>query len=413
MKIAITHMSSDRNKGDFAILAATVAAFRRASPGCELTAISAELARADGARAETRLTRSLGVDIVPTPVPSRRALGRGSIRWVARLFAAEISLAAVRIAGRRAVRYLPAPDRRLFECFYAADLVVAKGGSYLHSRGGPNEVLYLLRMLYPLRAALAARRPLRVLGVSVGPFRPRPMAGIAARVLRRCKSIHVREDISQSTCRESLGIEVEFVPDLAFLLDPQEPARPGEAAIGFTVREYGFPESTDPAAASDRYRRAIVKAIDELHRREPGLRVVFIPQVLDDVPIGAEIRGKLAHPERAEVLETDLSPEELMAVYGGLELLVATRLHSAILAIDAGTPPIHLVYEREKGLGVMRRLGLEEWTMRADALDGDELVRRILSLRAGRNQVRAQLQAALPLLRAEIRAAVADVVSAA
>jgi polysaccharide pyruvyl transferase WcaK-like protein len=109
----------------------------------------------------------------------------------------------------------------------------------------------------------------------------------------------------------------------------------------------------------------------------------------------------------------NLSPEELMAVYGGLELVVATRLHSVILSVDAGTPPLHLVYEREKGVGIMRRLGLEEWAMMAGTLDGADLTRRILELRARQRDVRAHIRAVTPPMRAEIRAVVADVVSAA
>ncbi len=413
MNIAITHMSSDRNKGDFAILAATVSAFRDASPGCAVTAVSAELARIDGERAETGLTRALGIGIVPTPVPSRRAFGRGSIFWIARLLTAELALAAVRVGGHRVVPYLRQRDRQLFACLFEADLVVAKGGSYLYSRGGLRSVLYLWRMLYPLRAALAARRPPLLLGVSVGPFRPRLTAGLAARVLRRCQRVYVREEISLAKCRDSLGVAAELIPDVAFLFEgvPTKPATKG--VIGFTVREYGFPEAADPAEARNRYRKGIVSAIDELLRREAGLRIVFVPQVLDDIAIGAEFRRQMEQPDRAQVLDSDLSPSELMAVYGSVEIVVATRLHSAVLAIDAGTPPIHLVYEREKGVGVMRRLGLEEWTMMADALDGAELARRIMELRARQREVREHIHAVMPQLRAEIRAVVADVASAA
>lgn len=413
LNIAITHMSSDRNKGDLAILSATVAAFRGASPGCVITAISAELASVDGDPAETGLTRALGIEVLPTPVPSRRVFNGGTLRWLVRLLVAELTLVAVRMGGPRVLPYLRSRDRRLFACLFGAQLVVAKGGSYLYCRGRLREVLYLWRMLYLLRAALAARRPLWLLGVSVGPLRPRPLSGLVARVLRRCRQVYVREEISLTTCRDSLGIPAKLIPDVAFLFEtePAEPQRSG--VIGFTVREYDFPETADPIEARRRYRSGLISAIDEVLRREPGLRVVFVPQVLDDIAMGAALRAQLEQPDRAQVLDADLSPEDLMAIYGSLELVVATRLHSVILSVDAGTPPLHLVYEREKGVGIMRRLGLEDWTMTAGALDGAELTQRIMELRSRQREIRAHLRAVTPRLRAEIRAVVADVVSAA
>jgi polysaccharide pyruvyl transferase WcaK-like protein len=374
-------MSSDRNKGDLAILAATVAAIRGAAPRCTITAISAELATVSSDPAETGLTRGLGIEVLPTPVPSRRAFGGGTIRWLTRLLIAELALAAVRVGGARVLPYLRPPDRQLFACLLGTDIVVAKGGSYLYCRGKIREFMYLWRMLYPLRAALAANRPLWVLGVSVGPLRPRLTSRLVARVLRRCRRVYVREEISQARCRDLLGIPSEVIPDIAFLFD-QVPALPATGVIGFTVREYDFPEADDPEEARRRYRTSIVDAINEVLRREPGLRVVFVPQVVDDIATGAALRSQLEQPDRAEVMADNLSPEELMAVYGGLELVVATRLHSVILSVDAGTPPLHLVYEREKGVGIMRRLGLEEWAMMAGTLDGADLTRRILELRA-------------------------------
>jgi polysaccharide pyruvyl transferase WcaK-like protein len=406
-------MSSDRNKGDLAILAATVAAFREAAPGCAVTAISAELARIDGDTADTGLTRALGIELVPTPVPSRRAYESGSVWWILRLLVAELALAAVRVGGPQVLPYLRPPDQRLFKCLFEAELVVAKGGSYLYCRGGLREVLYLWRMLYLLRAALVARRPLSLLGVSVGPLRPRLMAGVVSRVLRRCRQVYVREELSLSTCRDLLGVMAKVVPDIAFLFDPEPTRSPRGGLIGFTVREYDFPGAADPIEARGRYRSGVVSAINLVLRSEPGVRIVFVPQVLDDIATGVALRAQLEQPDRAQVLDTDLSPQALMGIYASLELVVATRLHSVILSVDAGTPPLHLVYEREKGIGIMRRLGLEEWTMMAGALDGAELAQRILDLRARQNEIRAHIRAVTPPLRAEIRAVVADVLSAA
>jgi polysaccharide pyruvyl transferase WcaK-like protein len=413
LSIVITHMSSDRNKGDLAILAATVAAFRGVTPGCSITAVSAELARVDGDPTETGFTRALGIDVLPTPVPSRRVFREGPIAWILRLLAAELALIAVHLGGPRVLPYLRPRDRSLFQCLFEAQMVVAKGGSYLYCRGGLRDGLYLWRMLYPLRAALAARRPLWMLGVSVGPLHAKLARALVARIMRRCRGVYVREEISLATCRDTLKVTAELIPDIAFLFDPESSGAPRDGAIGFTVREYDFPEAANPLEARRRYRSGVVGAIDEVLRRKPGLRVVFVPQVLDDIATGAALRAQLKQPELAQVLDTNLSPDELMTIYGSLDLVVATRLHSVILSVDAGTPPLHLVYEKEKGVGIMRRLGLEEWTMMAGLLNVDELTERILNLLARQDEIRAHIRTVTPPLRAEIRAIVANIVAAA
>jgi polysaccharide pyruvyl transferase WcaK-like protein len=412
MRIVVTHMSSDRNKGDLAILTATVGALRQARPGARITLVSAELPSGAVPPAETRFSAELGAAILGTPVPSLRRHGRRAGSWLLRLARAELSLLTVRLLGRRGLGLVPRRDWPFFQELLAAELVVAKGGSYLYSRGGLSEVLYVWRMLYPLRAALAARRPPVLLGVSLGPFRPRFTRLLARRVLRQCRMVYVREELSGETASSVLGLaQVRSVPDFALLLEsPAGPAL-GVWTIGFTVRDYSFPEAAAPAESRRAYTAALVKAVDELLAEDPQVRIVFVPQVLDDIAVARELHASFRQPARVEVLKGDLPIEQLLRVYAGIEVMVATRLHSAILAAVAGTPVVHLVYDRQKGLGVMARLGLEEWTLPADALDGQTLAAAIRRLRGERERVVAHLAQRVPELRAELRTALAELVS--
>lgn len=408
-------MSSDRNKGDFAILAATIQGIRRLRPDSELTAISAELPTGAQFSGDTvRLTQQLDLKIIGTPVPSLRAHGGGRLGWLGRLLRGELSLLAIRL-GRGGLAAIPQRDRTFFRALREADVVIAKGGSYLYSHGGLSEMLYLWRMVYPLRAAIAVGRPPTLLGVTLGPFRPAVTALLARRVLRRCSAVYVREEISAETAHAVLGLSAERVisiPDIAFSIDHEsrgaESARP---LIGLTVRDLPVHGTRNVEAQRCNYEDAIVAAGERLLVGDPAMSLVFIPQVLDDVALGLRLRKRFSDPARVDVIQQDLSVQELIEIYASLTALVATRLHSAILSAVAGTPIIHLVYEREKGLGIMASLGLEQWTMSSADLDGVSLARLILRLLRESEQVRVHLAARVPELRTEVNSAFEQVLA--
>jgi colanic acid/amylovoran biosynthesis protein len=306
------------------------------------------------------------------------------------------------------LKLVPSRDRPFFEALRHADVVIAKGGSYLYSHGGASEILYLWRMLYPLRAALAAGRRPSVFGVTLGPFEPSFTARLAARVLGRCEAVYVREELSAETARGLLRLPpstVVSIPDVAFSYESSARPTVDRYAIGFTVRSLPTHGAPTIEAAQRRYEEAIVAAGERQLAADPALKLVFVPQVLDDVGLGVRLRERFSDPSRVEVIEDDLAPDDLMAIYSSLELLVATRLHSAILAAVSGTPIIHLVYEREKGIGVMARLGLERWTRLSQELDGEDLARLIEKLRSESEEVRAHLTVRVPALRAEVEGA--------
>lgn len=398
MRIALTHMSSDRNKGDYAILSATAGALRDVAPGAVITAVSAELPHTALDRpADTRLTRALGCEIVGTPVPSLRAFAGPPARWALKLIRAELLVWARRIVGERALVLVSRADREFFRTLAGADVVVAKGGSYLHSLGGLGEAIYLWRMLYPLRIAHAYRRKTVLLGVSFGErysFLTRAMLRTALRSRAR---IYVREPLSLAFARSELGIadeDLRLIPDVAFLTaGAQLPERPAGAPlrIGVTVRRSRFPDAA-PELAWERYKQALERVLGELLRAHPRARISFIPQVLEDIPPARDIAAALQCPERVEAIDADLSLDELLALYAGLDLLIGTRLHSIILAAVTGTPFVHIVVERSKSDGTLQMLGMESAGVPYDGITDRDLTRAVQHALAHRDEISGRLR---------------------
>lgn len=382
-RVVITHMSRDGNRGDLAILTATVQRIRDLAPSARITVLSAELA-ADGAwqDEDSRQTRALGVDLLGANAPALRAFPGGRVGWCLRLARAELSIWLVRLLGRRALRLLGPPDRALFSALLDADLVVTKGGSFLHTYDRWRDLLYLWRMVYPLRAAAAARRAAVPIGISIGPFRSRAGGRLAARALRRSPRLYVREATSPRIAA-ALDIEPErahLIPDVALALDPpadRAPLHPvGGPLLGLALRALPSRGLGIDSRERDRYRGAVLDASRSFLARHRDGEVCLIPQAAEDAAFEAGIADELSSP-RVRLAELDGSLDQLLATYAGLDLLVASRLHAVLLALLAGTRTFHIACESQKSFGTMALLGLDDAVVEVGRLSGAGLTEEI------------------------------------
>jgi len=286
--------------------------------------------------------------------------------------------------------------------FAWADLCVSAGGGYLWEDGRWGVRFSLAHRLVVLRAARRAGLPLVMFSQSIGPFRSRLVARAVARELRHAALVLVREERSLETCR-TLGVaRVELCDDAAFALRPPSspPAglpRVAPGTIGVTV--IGELPGVD-RGGHEAYLRALASALAEA-ALEAGAPVAVISQVSahagdDDLEVCGRLVGLLGDAGVAAGLHdlSESSEEALAAFYGRLRLVVATRLHSGILALCAGTPVIALGY-LPKTDGVFARLGRSDLVLEAAGLEPAALaalVRRALAEEEGIvEHVRARL----------------------
>jgi polysaccharide pyruvyl transferase WcaK-like protein len=415
VRIVITHMSRDTNRGDFAILAALSRLFKSARPEVEITAASVELEQAGlHEPLDTGLTRSLGCDVVGTPVPSRGNFHGSALWWALRLGQAEGVLWAAKMLGPRAFRMMPKNTWPFFDALAEADVVVAKGGSYLHVLGGWRDLIFLWRMLYPIRVARALEQEITLVGISIGEFE----APVANRLMRSALNggvrVWVREEISLRRAREMLNIAPEMlrlIPDVAFSTEISDglirDARVGKAGrrIGVTVRLHRFSKQGRDTGR-ERYVGALTEALRQLLEDDESTTVIFIPQVSEDLPLARQVAGRIGIPARVEVIEAELDIGELLFIYSTLDLLIGARLHSVILAATVGVPAVHVIYEASKSYGTLELLGMSEFGIDYDRIDAVSLValaERVLELQP---KICEDLSARVGEMRAEIKDAV-------
>jgi colanic acid/amylovoran biosynthesis protein len=212
-------------------------------------------------------------------------------------------------------------------------------------------------------------------------------------------------------------------PDLAFAFEAD---RRGAVAgdivamprpvLGVTVREWAFPEchgQTEKRAKRASYLDGIVAACGSFHARHGG-SILVIPQARgpgrfeDDRAISRELVEHLAGAISGEFVSLaavaeDAPPQHVLGLVASVDVMLATRFHSAIFACLAGKPFLAVGYQ-PKTAGIMAMLGLEEVAVPIGEVSAERLSPLVETLvRDGQSIVETRIRPATVRLAAEVR----------
>ncbi|NWG00233.1 MAG: polysaccharide pyruvyl transferase family protein [Thermoanaerobaculaceae bacterium] len=408
MRVVLLNTHSVLNSGDAAIVVAEIELLRELLGDVQITATSRT------PQQDAAFFRELRATVLPPllPAPSVwRTVGE-------QLAGCMGNLAALHM------------KRRLVHAIARADLVISSGGGYFFS----NRKLLPGPMFWQAygHVFVAQRLGKRVLFApqSFGPFADPLSVKLVRRLLQhpRVVAVLVREASSLELLRAlpanaALGKRIALCPDLAFVFPSPVPSsvRPDGArgrapVLGVTVREWSFPECS--AAERDRKRAAYLHAVTEaclaFHRSQQG-SICILPQARgpgrfeDDRAMARELHHRLvsaipaAHVTLAE-LAPDLPPQGVLRLVAGTDLLLATRLHSAIFACLAGRPFLAIGYQ-PKTAGIMSMLGLEDCSIPMGAVTAERLTATLQRLvLEGPSLVERRIRPATARLAAQARA---------
>jgi polysaccharide pyruvyl transferase WcaK-like protein len=382
VKVLIVNAYSARNRGDGMIVSQMVRLFRER--GCDVKVMSDD--PRDGDRYDVERLEPLA------PI------------WPS----ADGGPSKLAIAGRMA-RDLIHP--RALGPFRWADVCVSAGGGYLYDDGSRTARLNAVRRLLPLRAARGVGTPVVLFSQSIGPFRSPAWRSLVAGELRRAQLVIVREELSLAAAR-AMGLRPELCDDVAFTLKPAAPPRTAPTVpagtVGVTVMN-ALPgvDADGHRRYADALRDGLIAALRAARRPVAVISQVSAHAGDDDVTEGERLRAALAGAGLdARFMDLgDAGDEEVSAFYGRLDLVVASRLHSGILALCAGTPIVALSY-LPKTDGVLARLGLERWVLPAAGLDAPRLTSTLAEALAAAGSLRADVAERLPAVRESARRAV-------
>lgn len=264
------------------------------------------------------------------------------------------------------------------------DLVVGVGGGYLRA-GTPVELLKSALVMGPqLWAASRSRTPSVYLPQSIGPARFGTRR-VLTRLLRDIDVVMVRDD---RTFLEVAGPTLVRTPDLA-------------AASIADARKAGTTVEPRP-----------VLSIRSVHGRiNPDIYALAERMTPYDGYIQSTIGGNDDRPASATLSPArTLERSELMGAGNAPRVVVAVRLHAALMALAAGHYVVHLAYER-KGFGAFDDLGIAPWVHRVNGFDVDTVATQVADL-LNDAAVRDDYDARLMNSSARIRDARADIVLA-
>ena len=252
--------------------------------------------------------------------------------------------------GIRAVNRLALPA--VWQALRGADLFISGGGSLLQDVTGLGSVPYYLGLM---RLAKLAGARTMMLGQGVGPLGLPTSRWLVGRTVRGLDAVTVRDEDSRALLvrcgvpRER--IELTADPVLALAPAPVASAEAIWRRLGLDAGRATIAVSVRPW--SSWYERQLKAFSAVLAQRAAAwdAQILLLPfHRPDDEPLVEELRYCLetrpeAHRPHVAVLEEALTPQDMMAVLGRVELLIGMRLHALIMAAAMATPSFGIVYD--------------------------------------------------------------------
>lgn len=403
VQIFLQNVHSDFNAGDLALSRVTVKQLQENFPNCQIT-----LSMND--------PKSYTGDLQVIGSYFNWAMTYHQWHWHRLAWLGPASLIPVltkRFFGKAWFGLTPRGLRDWLSAFIRADLIVSTAGGFFYSSG---HGLTLLLTSYSLILAILAGKPLYIFPQSIGPFKFFWERPLARWIYSRARIVMTREPISADNLSDC-GLPRQAVivlPDIAFGFKGAEkdvgqawlvaqgidPAK-DRPLLGMTVMDWAaFNKHFDN---QKQYEDAILAAIRYFVTQYGG-RVLLLPQVWgptkeeDDRLTALQLAERLPELGKAVIAIRDpLSPELLQAIFGEMDLVIGTRMHSNIFASTRCVPVIPIGY-LHKTLGIARMAGLDEWVIDIEEVDAEILVHKLTALWEQRHRVREHLRCTIPVL---------------
>jgi colanic acid/amylovoran biosynthesis protein len=288
------------------------------------------------------------------------------------------------------------------EEYASADLIVSSGGTYL------VEHYDLDSKIFDLMTAVLLRKPLVLYTQSLGPFLTTRHRNYLRAVFQHAAAVLLRDELSREHIRQ-LNVSndnLHVTADAAFALaDPQRwraPVRTGERLqVAVSVREWAHFRTVPATEGQARYAEAIGALITHLVRHHRA-QIVFlstcqgIPEYwADDSRLAARLTAALpADVTQHVTVDSGFhSPGTLLDRLGGFDLVISTRMHLAILALNAGIPALTIAYEF-KSLELFQELGHRRLSHDIESITPEALIRSVNDVLADLEGLRDSLRQA-------------------
>jgi len=310
--------------------------------------------------------------------------------------------------------------RATIQAYLEANLVVSVPGGYFYSYGRGRA---LINIAFSMSLAHFSGQPLYLFPQSFGPLQFQWEHWLAGWLLSHSRLVMAREAQSYEQLA-NWGIPISkchILPDSAFAYkgDPPDYAlnwlhsqginpQTDRPMLGITMLDWGaqYPGFQNQEA----YENAIAAAI-KYFIAQLGGRVLLLPQSCGPTPAEDDRLPASRVAKRVSHLGTSvfqailpLSPGLLYSVYGQLDLLIGTRMHSNIFALSQGVPVIAIGY-LHKTLGIAQSAGIKDWVVDIQQINEACLIEKLSDLWSVRSKIREDLRGRMPAIQQKSREA--------
>lgn len=299
--------------------------------------------------------------------------------------------------------FLTSDKKRTLQLFKQADVAIVKGGGFLHAKSGITETYKIYFFLYHIKLAISMGIPVLVMPNSYGPFDSNITRKMIRKTLKKCALLTARESVSYDVLKSQCALESWVTMDLGAYLEKDEEfdafgylkqkhiVLSGHKNVVITVRPYRFPGKDNPEMLYKNYIESIVSLIVWLSENEyyPVLAEHVYSDNYHESDIKAieDIKDALSQKPGIKfgmVIDHSLNCRDLKSIYSCFDYMIGTRFHSVIFALFSNVPSIAVTYGGNKGIGIMKDLGILEYTIGIDEVGGTDLIdkfRRIVDER--------------------------------
>ena len=380
-KVVITNCWSYYNKGDAAIAQSTIRFIRDKNPDAEITLLAFDEQGFIKNRDKLDFVKVLPMPSINDSLRPLRILSRlASSLGLEDLFGSVYLLLALTL-----LQPFKRFDRKLDSILHAietSELVIVVGGNYIYSHFG-----FYVHAIPIFYSKFVQKKVTIMLGHSIGPFKGTIVRIVSRYLLNQMDFIVFRERISHDYVKSNLQVKnpnMLTLCDMAFLLPSSTPKKSDSLRVGVTVRPWLF----DEPSLYRQYIETITHVTIDLIK--DGFEVYLIPFSYvrgseDDLVTCKLIFTNLSkvYPERIFMIDVkEESPQSLTKIIGnlGLKILIATRMHSAILSSLCAVPSVIISYQHPKAFGISEQLELSTYVLRIEKLEPELLTTTIKKL---------------------------------
>ncbi|MEM0961436.1 MAG: polysaccharide pyruvyl transferase family protein [Bacteroidota bacterium] len=359
------------NGGDAAILFGIERAIREAIGPFDMTVFETQPEIMAPAYPELDVVEGLSSVAWPQIATGLLARARRAFRWAERPPRLRLAARAQR-SGRDGLAAVVAGDgAHSLRALADVDAVVSTGGTYL------VPAYWLGPRLLEFDLVRALGQPYALYTQSVGPYDERSPRARLRGIFEDARIVLLRDERSRRELDElAPAAKTAVRADAAFALaDAGRLATatgrtwPAQPSVAVSVRDWPHFDDVTAEEGMARFRAAVAGAVERLVTAHSA-RVRFLSTCqgrlgyrYDDSAVALAIWESLPAGVRAHV-EVDCQPHtplEVRDAYACCDLVLATRMHAAILSLAGGTPVLPVTYEFKTD-ELAAALGISDWT---------------------------------------------------